>query len=128
MTPFSELKLEAEGMQQFLSEQFSTDLESLAERGNVTALYYARAGEMLVEAKYHYNCAIQKEVMKFIKEVLTEARLSSKVQNSFIESVCKEESYLVDKIERITKSCYQHLEWIKTLIIKAQSEMKYLNN
>ena len=126
ITPFSRLISEAEEIQEFLEEDvsgYSDNPEAIKERGDKLSVIIARTGNMLADAKYHLNELQEEEVMKAIEEILLSAKLSAKVQNALIDSICKHERLLVDKIEQQNKSGKYQLEWCRSRLSMAKEEM-----
>lgn len=129
ITPFHELQIEAQAVQDFLEEEIHDDINILSERGNLLSNYIARTGKMLADAKYHLNRTQGDKAIEVIEKIFgQELKLSAKVQNAFIDGLTKEEQYLVDWIERLNKTATHQIEWCRTLISKAKEEMKYMNN
>lgn len=123
ITPFQLLISEAEEIQDFLDEEYSDDPESIKERGDKLSVIIARTGNMLADAKYHLNESLKDETMQAITEILLDAKLSAKVQNSLIDSICKNEKLLVDKIEQLNKSAKYAIDWCRSRLSMAKEEM-----
>lgn len=126
ITPFPQLISEAEEIQEFLEEDmsgFSDNPEAIKVRGDTLAVFIARTGNMLADAKYHLNELQEEEVMKAIEEILLDAKLSAKVQNALIDSICKHERLLVDRIEQLNKGCKYQIEWCRSRLSMAKEEM-----
>lgn len=124
MTPFEELKMEAQAIKEFLEEPIPKTLSLIEEKGSMTVIYHARTGEMLADAKSYLRSAMSREVIEFIEKTLSEAKLSAKIQNAFIDSVCNEEAHLVDLVERLNKTCKLQAEWMRSLMSNTREEMK----
>lgn len=118
------LSRECKGIQLFLESNFGDDPQSLVERGNTLSGYLARTSKMLADAKQIYNVAKGKLVIELIDDIM-EKKLSAKVQNSMVDSLCCEEKYLVDWIDRLNSTCTHQLDYIRSLISKAKEELKY---
>ncbi|MDR2917676.1 MAG: hypothetical protein LBV74_23030, partial [Tannerella sp.] len=86
-----------------------------------------RTGKMLADAKYHLNQRKAEETMQVIANILLEAKLSAKVQNSLIDSICRDEQYLVDWIERIHRTCTHQQEALRS-VLSYEREGLRLNN
>lgn len=126
ITPFSQLISEAEEIQEYLEEDisgFSDNPELIKERGDKLAVIISRTGNMLADAKYHLNELQEEEVMKAIEEILLDAKLSAKVQNALIDTICKHERLLVDRIEQLNKSAKYQIEWCRSRLSMAKEEM-----
>ena len=126
MTSLNDLKNESKEICEFLSIPCEDDIAQATEKGNMLAVYINRTGKMLAEAKYYLNEAMNSEVIRLIQE-LTDKKYSSKIQNALVDSVCREERYLVDEIEQLNKSAKYQLNFCITVISKCKEEMKYNN-
>lgn len=111
----------------FLQETMSEMAEEAVMRGNDLAVYIARTGKMLADAKYHLSEAKKDEVLDVLRETAKNAKATSKATNALIDSICKEEQYLVDWCERLNRSATHQLDWCRTLIAKARAEMQTFN-
>ena len=126
VTPFDKLITETGEVQEFLNESFedySDSPEYIKYRGDKLAVLISRTGIMLAEAKYYLNEMTSHEVMNLITDILIGAKLSAKVQNSLIDSICKEERLLVDKIEQLNKTAKYQIEWCRSRLSMAKEEM-----
>lgn len=126
MTPFSELKSEANAIYEFMSIPIDDDMQQATEKGNMLAVYINRTGYMLAEAKWYMNNRLNSEAVRIITEI-TSGKYSAKIQNALIESVCIEERMLVDQIEQLNKTAKYQIEWCRSIISKIKEEMKYNN-
>ncbi len=121
---------EAQAIQEFLQQERVAGADTytegtlLSERGDKLSAYMARTGEMLAQSKFLLNTEMAGQVAKFIERVLDAKSISAKVQNSYIEALCREERFLVDWIERINKTCSHQLNWTITQVSKLKEEMK----
>ncbi len=127
ITPFEQLIAESEEIQEFLDTEFS-DLsdyaELIKERGDKLSGYISRSGNMLADAKFHLNEKIKYEVLEIIEKTLLDAKLSSKVQNTLVDSLCKYEKLLVDKIEQQNKTAKYQIEWCRSRLSLAREELR----
>ena len=125
ITPFEQLIAEAEEIQQFLDKgiDVSDNPEIIKETGDKLSSIISRTGNMLADAKYHLNEMMKDETMKIIEDTLLEAKLSAKVQNSLIDSICKFERLLVDKIEQLNKTAKYQIEWCRSRLSMAKEEL-----
>jgi len=115
---------EAIAIDSFLQTTMSEMAEEAVMRGNDLAVYIARTGKMLADAKYHLSQAKRDEVLDVLRETAKNAKATSKATNALIDSICKEEQYLVDWCERLNRSATHQLDWCRTLISKAKEEMR----
>ncbi len=126
MTTIENLEKEADDVYSFLDISVEDDIIQATEKGNLLAVYINRTGRMLAEAKYHLNEAMNYEAVKIIKEI-TSSKYSAKVQNALVDSVCKRERYLVDRIEQLNKTAKYQINFCITVISKIKAEMQYNN-
>ena len=115
---------EAIEIDSFLQTTMSEMAEEAVMRGNDLAVYIARTGKMLADAKYHLSEAKKDEVLDVLRETAKNAKATSKATHALIDSICKEEQYLVDWCERLNRSATHQLDWCRTLISKAKEEMR----
>lgn len=125
ITPFEKLIAEAEEIQEFLDRgiDVNDNPEIIKETGDKLSSIISRTGNMLADAKYHLNEMMKDETMKLIEGTLLEAKLSAKVQNSLIDSICKFERLLVDKIEQLNKTAKYQIEWCRSRLSMAKEEL-----
>ncbi len=125
ITPFEKLIAESEEIQEFLDRgiDVSDNPEIIKETGDKLSSIISRTGNMLADAKYHLNEMMKDETMKLIEDTLLEAKLSAKVQNSLIDSICKFERLLVDKIEQLNKTAKYQIEWCRSRLSMAKEEL-----
>lgn len=124
ISTLDELNEEATQIQSDLDVTQSEDANEAQERGNMLAAYISRTGKMLADAKYHLNAKKKSDIMETLVDVAKRTpNASSTVVNELIKSLCKEEQYLVDWIERLNKTATHQLEWCRTVISKAKAEM-----
>lgn len=126
MRTFNQLQEESKSIYAFLDIPTEDDILQYTEKGNQLAVYINRTGQMLAEAKYLLNESMNKEVVQLVRQLIS-SQYSAKVQNTLVESLCKEERMLVDFIEQLNKTAKYQLEWSRTGISKIKEEMKYNN-
>lgn len=124
ITPFDKLEQEAEDIQSFLDCEIQSDnVEEIKERGDALSSYISRTGNMLAEAKYHLNEMMKDEAMIVITDYLNGEKFSAKVQNSLIDSICKRQRYLVDKVEQLNKTAKYQIDWCRSRLSMAKEEL-----
>jgi len=116
ITPYDQLLLEAERIQSFAEITAGDDPQEIAERITDCGVYIARTGKMLADAKYLLNLKKRSETMLLITGVISVEKLSAKVQNSLIDSICRDEQYLVDWIERLNRAVTHQQEAMRSLL------------
>lgn len=124
VTPKNQILAELNEIDGFLNTTMSENPEEAVVRGNDLAAYVARTGKMLADAKYHLNEAKNNEVMETLREAAKNAKATAKAVNALIDSLCREEQYLVDWCERANRTATHQLSWCVTVISKAKEEMK----
>ena len=127
ITPLYMLTDEAEEIQSFSEITTGDNPVEIKNRIVDLSVYVARTGKMLADAKFHLNQKKSQETMKVIEDILLGAKLSAKVQNSLIDSICKEEQYLVDWIERLNRTCTHQLDAMRS-VLSYERETARLNN
>ena len=117
ITPTDKISKELAAIDAFLNITMSEDVQEAVLRGNDLAVYIARTGKLLADAKYHLNVKKKSEVFDTLRET------ASRAGNAIIDSLCKDEQYLVDWCDRLNRTATHQLEWCRTIISKAKTEM-----
>jgi hypothetical protein len=131
ITPKPQLEQEALAINVFLQEELKTsgDIQSHGDeielRGNKIAVYASRTGEMLADAKYHLNEKLKSDILVTLIQQMKGTYLSATAQKEFIRSACTYETWLVDYIERLHKTCIHILDWYRSLLSKYKEELNY---
>lgn len=132
ITPKEQIYKELTDIDSFLNITMSENAEEAVLRGNDLAVYVARSGKLLADAKYWLNEAMNSETMKTLAETAKNAKATATAINALVNSLCREERYLVDWCERCNRTATHQLSWCVTVISKAKEEMKmagmYNNN
>lgn len=128
ITPPDQINEELQIIDTFLNDTCSEQIEEVVQRGNDLAVHIARSGTLLADAKYHLNEKMKNEIFETIREAGKNAKTSATAVNMIIKSLCKEEQYMVDWCERVNRSATHQLDWCRTLISKAKTEMQYSSN
>lgn len=124
ITPKDRILSELTDIDGFLNITMSENPEEALQRGNDLAAYVARTGKLLADAKYYLNQAKNTEVMETLRETAKNAKATAKAVNALVDSICREEQYLVDWCERSNRTATHQLSWCVTVISKAKEEMK----
>lgn len=119
------MKAEAQKIQDFLDVTVSSDPAELVDRIATLMTYMARSGEMYAQAKKILRAKKSSEISKTIIAIAKEQCLSASVQNALLDSICEEEAYLVDWLERINRSCTHQLDGLRTLLSYEKEQMRY---
>jgi hypothetical protein len=118
------MKEEAQKIQDFLNITVSSDPAELFERITVLMAYMARSGEMYAQAKKTLRSRKTSEISKTIIKIAKEQCLSASVQNALLDSICEEESFMVDWLERINRSCTHQMDGLRSLLSYEKEQLK----
>lgn len=124
ITPIESIAEELAAIDSYLNITMSEDVQEAVQRGNDLAVYIARTGKLLADAKYHLNGKKKSEVFDTLRETASQAGATSKAVNAIIDSLCKEEQYLVDWADRVNKACVHNIDWCRTIVSKQKEEMR----
>lgn len=127
ITPQEQILDELRMIDIYLNITCSEQIEEVAERGNDLAVFIARSGKLLADAKYHLNEKMKDEIFETLREAGKNAKTSTTAVNQIIKSLCKEEQYLVDWCERVNRSATHQLDWCRSLMANARAEMQNIN-
>jgi len=118
------LNEEATQIQTFLEIHCSDNPVEIQDRLRMLAVYIARTGKMLADAKKLLNQRKTLEIKNSIMELATEYHLSANVQNTLLKSICVEELYLVDWLDRLNATCVHQSASLITLLSYAKEELR----
>lgn len=124
ITDKEQILAELTNIDQFLNITMSEQADEAVQRGNDLAVHLARTGKLLADGKYWLNEAMRAEVMQTLRDTAKDSKASAKAVNALIDSLCREERYLVDWCERCNRAATHQLAWCVTVISKAKEEMK----
>jgi hypothetical protein len=116
ITPYDKLLSEAKEIQSFAEITPSDNPQEIAERISDCGVYIARTGKMLADSKYHLNQKKKDDTVDLITKILSKEKLSAKVQNALIDSICRDEQYLVDWLERLNRAVTHQQEAMRSLL------------
>jgi len=119
-----EIKKEAEEIQNYLDITVSTNPEEIVERISNLMSYMSRSGEMWVLSKKYLRKKKTSEINKTIISIAKTGHLSATVQNALLDSICEEEAFLVDWLERINRGCVHQIDALRSLISYQKEEMR----
>ena len=124
ITSPEDIRKELEMMDAFLNIECSEQVEEVVARGNTLAVYIARSGKLLADAKHHLNERMRTEVFETLTPACRQAGITSKAVNAIIDSLCREERYTAEWCERVNRAATHQLDWARTLVSKAKTEMQ----
>lgn len=119
---------EINDIQSYLEIECSTNPVEIQERISRISVYMARTGEMLAEAKRILRRKKSSEISNTIISIAKESCLSATVQNTLLESIAEDEAYLVDRIERLNKTCTHQIDALRSLLSYAKTDLQIASN
>ena len=119
-----EIELELQSIQEFTEITPSEDVNEIVQRGNDLIAYLARTTKLLADAKYHKDNKLNSA---FIDEIRKISQLSASVANKYVDSLCKDENYLINWSERLNRTVTHQVDWCRTIVSKNKAEMQNLN-
>ncbi|MDR2652688.1 MAG: hypothetical protein LBC68_10330 [Prevotellaceae bacterium] len=122
-----DLSIEAQNIQYVLESIIPTDINAVIEHAKQLAVFHARSGQMLADAKLLLRKKKASEIADMIIKIAKEGYLSAKGQNALIDTIAQEEAYLVDWLDRINANCVHDLDLCRSIISKAKEEMRMSN-
>ena len=127
VTSPEDLLREAKDIQAFCEITVSDNPQEIAERIASLGTYIARSGKMLADAKYHLAEKKQDETVRIISKIIAKDKPSAKVQNALVESICKDEQYLVDWLERLNRCCTHQNDAMRSLLSFEKEHLRTSN-
>lgn len=124
ITPIESIADELAAIDSYLNITMSEDVQEAVLRGNDLAVYIARSGKLLADAKYYLNGKKKSEVFNTLRETASRAGATAKAVNAIIDSLCKDEQYLVDWADRVNRACVHNIDWCRTIVSKQKEEMR----
>lgn len=118
------MKEESQKIQDFLDVTISSNPVELVERIATLMTYMSRSGEMLAKAKKVLRAKKTTEINKTIIKIAKEQCLSATVQNALLDSICEEEAFMVDWLERINRSCTHQIDGLRSLLSYEKEGMR----
>lgn len=118
------MKEEAKKIQDYLDITVSSDPAEIVDRISMLMTYMSRSGEMYAQAKKSLRAKKTNEISKTIINIAKEQCLSASVQNALLDSICEEESFLVDWLERINRTCTHQIDGLRSLLSYEKEQMK----
>lgn len=108
----------------YLNITCSNNPQEIQERISVIMVYMMRTGEMLAEAKKMLRKKKSDEIQNTIISIAKENCLSAKIQNALLDSITEDESFLVDRLDRLNASCTHQLDGLRTLLSYEKEAMR----
>ena len=108
----------------YLNITCSNNPVEIQERISVIMVYLNRSGEMLADAKKLLRKKKSTEISNTIIAIAKEQCLSAKVQNALLDSIAEDESYLVDRLDRLNAAFTHQLDALRTLLSYEKEAMR----
>lgn len=108
----------------YLNITCSNNPQEIQERISVIMVYMMRTGEMLADAKKMLRKKKSDEIQNTIISIAKESCLSAKIQNALLDSIAEDESFLVDRLDRLNASCTHQLDALRTLLSYEKEAMR----
>lgn len=112
MTQYEEIQ----NMQTYLELIPSDDTAELSDRIKTLAVFQARSGYLLAEAKKTLSEKKKSEIVNTILAIAKENYLSAKAQNALVDSIATDEQFIVDWLDRINAACKHQLDAVRSLL------------
>ena len=119
---------ECETIQAFLEIELSENPIEAVERGKTLMVYVARTSQMVSDAKYLYAQKINSDLVKSIKNELSDGKvLTSKAVNLIVDSCGAEEKHLVNWCDKLVTACKFQLDFCRTIISLYKTEYQEIH-
>ena len=125
ITSLLDIENELIEIQNFLEETMSEDANEAVLRGNDLAVYMARTGKLVADAKIHRDRKLRSEMIVEYKKLL---EFPASVAVKYTDTLVENETYLLTWATRLNASCTHQLDWCRTVISKAKAEMTAFNH
>jgi hypothetical protein len=110
-------------MQKFLEEKPVDQEEGLIDRLELLGILAAKAGKCLADSRWHLDKKKNDSIMIALKDAM-EMDWSVSIINKKIDSLCKDENYLVNLFDRINSSAVHSMDALRTVISYRKEQMR----
>jgi len=124
ITPPASIITELTTIQSFLEITMSEDANEAVVRGNDLAVYMARTGKLIADAKIHREQKLRSEMIQEYKKLI---EFPASVAVKYTDTLVENETYLLTWSTRLNAACTHQLDWCRTIISKAKAEMSAFN-
>lgn len=124
ITPPAAIITELTTIQSFLEITMSEDANEAVVRGNDLAVYMARTGKLIADAKIHREQKLRSEMIQEYKKLI---EFPASVAVKYTDTLVENETYLLTWSTRLNAACTHQLDWCRTIISKAKAEMSAFN-
>lgn len=124
ITTQADIITELKTIQSFLEITMSEDANEAVVRGNDLAVYMARTGKLIADAKIHREQKLRSEMIQEYKKLI---EFPASVAVKYTDTLVENETYLLTWSTRLNAACTHQLDWCRTIISKAKAEMSAFN-
>lgn len=121
-----DLLKKAAAMQKYLEERPGQEPNDIILKIEMLSIMISEAGNLLADAKYLQDSVISSEIMKALKEGYQD-KLTATGLNKLINSLAKEENYLVNLFDRINAAATHQLDGCRSILSYRKAEFSTLS-
>lgn len=122
MTPSDKIFNHCLEIQAYIEAEYNADNGyAVTDRAQKLEAYMALSGKLLADAKYNYNELLNGEFLTAIKKT---SNYPASVINKYIDTLCRDQQYLVDWCERINKACTHQLDMCRSILSTLREELR----
>jgi hypothetical protein len=111
-------------MQEYSQITCSAAPDEIINRISDSMVYLARTNEMLANAKKALRDKKASEIGETIIKIAKQNFLSAKAQNALVDSICSEENYLVDTLDRLSATFTHQLDALRSMLSYERENMR----
>lgn len=120
-----ELKTKADKMNAFLQLEVGSEPQDIIVRLEKLSILISQSGECLADAKYIQDTVIHSAIMDTVKQGYID-KLSITTINKLVNSLAKEENYLVNVFDRINSAATHQLDGLRSILSYRKTEFSTL--
>jgi hypothetical protein len=115
-----------EKMQAFLETKSGNEPHELIDRIELLSVLISQSGDCLADAKYLQDQIVHSEIMNALKSGYTE-QLTASALNKFVNSLSKDENYLVNAFDRTNSAAVHQLDGLRSILSYRKAEFTTLS-
>lgn len=120
-----QLTEKAAAMQKYLEQKPGSEPNDLIERAENLSVLIAQSGQCLADAKYLLDARKGDSITKALADAL-QGDWSTTIIHKKIDSLCKDENYLVNLLDRINSTAGKQLMSLNTILSYRKQEMSMI--
>lgn len=124
---FDEIKKECSEIQAELEVLIPDDVNAVIEHAKMLAVFMARSGYLLANAKELVRLKKSSEIGETIIKIAKEQFLSASAQKALVDSIASDEIKLSEWLDRINAACVHNIELCRSIVSKEKEEMRMSN-